>query len=74
METPRTKVRIYVTHFAAAYAFLGGTILVALCFVRELAVSTDRIELAFNIFQSVLTLAGTVIGYWFGQRSTGGSA
>ena len=72
-ETPRTKVRIYITHFAAAFAFLGGAVLVGLCFVSEWMVPIERVELAFNIFQTVLVLSGTIIGYWFGQRSNGSS-
>ena len=67
-ETRKT-VRIWITHAFVGYVIVGSIFLITLlCFSIPLEIPGQRLDAAESIFLAILPLAGSVIGYWFGQN------
>lgn len=62
LELRRSKVRVYVTYFAAGFIFIGGGGFIAVL------VFLSQIDSAKDIFMAILPLATSVVTYWFATR------
>lgn len=64
IENRRSRVRIYITYFAAIFLFIGGAGLI----IYLLLEGTDNSD-AIMVFNTILPVATGVISYWFASRS-----
>ena len=77
IKSRRSSVRVFVTYAAAAYAFLGGLLLIY--FALKVEMPTDekaqnfvreQWQFAKDLFVTILPIATGVITYWFATRRT----
>ena len=66
IEERKSEVRVYVTKWAALYVFLGSTALIVVSLVNW--VESDSLQVAKDVFMTVLPVATGVITYWFASR------
>ena len=65
-KTPvKNIVRPWITHVATIYTFGGALLLGGACFLPEAVVPAVRVELALDVYLSILPTATLVIGFWF---------
>ena len=68
-EIRRSLVRVWVTRCAAAYMFGGSTLLIVALWID--AVDGDKLQIAKDVFLTVLPVATGIVSYWFaGRRPT----
>ena len=68
IDDRRSMVRVWVTHMAAWYVFGGSVALIG--FLWVLGPGDPRMDVAKDVFMTVLPVATGVITYWFANRST----
>ena len=64
----RSGVRIFITHAAALFLFLGGALLIAY-FAIWGGDSGD--EQATDLFMTILPVAASIVSFWFAGRRRG---
>ena len=72
IEEKRSNVRRYVTYIATFYVFIGSAMLIASLWIEKL--DAEKLEIAKEIFYTVLPVATGVITYWFATRKSGGDS
>lgn len=65
----RSRVRVWVTYWAAFYIFVGSAVLIALILTGDL--KDDNFDNVRELFTLVLPIATGVVTYWFATRSQG---
>ncbi len=66
IEERKSRVRVFVTRTAALYVFLGSAGLIAALWVDPL--DDTKLQIAKDVFMTVLPVATGVITYWFASR------
>ena len=62
----KSGVRIFITIWAAIYVFLGSSLLIIAIFLGTLP--DTKLQIAKDLFLTVLPVATGVITYWFASR------
>ncbi len=62
MENRRSRVRVWVTYWAATFLFVGGSVFIALL------IWTGKLNEALTLFGTILPVSAAIIAYWFGGR------
>ena len=65
-EIRRSLVRVWVTRWAAAYIFGGSTLLIVALWFDS--VDGDKLQIAKDVFLTVLPVATGIVSYWFAGR------
>ena len=65
-EIRRSLVRVWVTRWAAVYIFGGSAVLIAALWIDVL--DEAKLQIAKDVFLTVLPVATGVVSYWFAGR------
>ena len=65
----KSRVRVYVTHLAAAFVFGGGALLVLVLGAGWVKAGDANVVAMKEVFMTVLPIATGVITYWFADRA-----
>ena len=68
-EVAKSRVRVYVTHLAAAFVFGGGAVLVVVLGAGWVNAGDANVIAMKDVFMTVLPIATGVITYWFADRA-----
>ena len=68
-EAAKSRVRVYVTHLAAAFVFGGGAVLVVVLGAGWVNAGDANVIAMKDVFMTVLPIATGVITYWFADRA-----
>ena len=68
-QLAKSRVRIWVTHFAAAFVFGGGGLLVLALGAGWVSAGDANVSAMKEVFMTVLPIATGVITYWFADRA-----
>ena len=68
-ELAKSRVRVCVTHLAAAFVFGGGAVLVLALGAGWVNAGDANVIAMKEVFMTVLPIATGVITYWFADRA-----
>lgn len=67
LEARRSAVRVWVTHLAALYLFVGGGLLILVWLFFD--VGADKFAQARDLYTTLAPIATGVVTYWFASRA-----